>query len=227
MTFLASWDKHFLGTNVIALALASTSVSVCVNKNFNLGHNFQTRSDKAFILHMCIPCDKTFHMVPLFWSLWHWPWSLTYFWKILTLTITLKPEEVWLSYCTSVFLVTRLFTWYQILYLMTLTLNVDLLLKSFNLGWYLVMVTAWLVLLFSNNLFNIYPFHVTSTFHWYHNSLPTNVLTLIVVWPIFILSSDDDCYFYAPGVKGPLGHLVIGWSVHPSVCLFVHLSIYL
>ena len=33
-------------------------------KNFNLGHNFQTRSDKAFILHVCIPCDKTFHMVP-------------------------------------------------------------------------------------------------------------------------------------------------------------------
>ena len=29
-----------------------------------LGHNFQTRSDRAFILHMCIPCDKTFHMVP-------------------------------------------------------------------------------------------------------------------------------------------------------------------
>ena len=29
-------------------------------KNFNLGHNFLTRSDKAFILHMCIACDKTF-----------------------------------------------------------------------------------------------------------------------------------------------------------------------
>ena len=33
-------------------------------KNFNLGHNFLTRRDKGFILHMCIPCDKTFHMVP-------------------------------------------------------------------------------------------------------------------------------------------------------------------
>ena len=32
-------------------------------KNFNLGHNFQTRSDRAYVLHMCIPCDKTFHMV--------------------------------------------------------------------------------------------------------------------------------------------------------------------
>ena len=36
----------------------------CVNKNFNLGHNFITRRDKAFILHMCVACVKTFHMVP-------------------------------------------------------------------------------------------------------------------------------------------------------------------
>ena len=35
-----------------------------VNKNFNLGHNFQTNKDRAFIFHMCIPYDKTFHMVP-------------------------------------------------------------------------------------------------------------------------------------------------------------------
>ena len=33
-------------------------------KNFNLGNNFQTRRDMAFILHMCIPYDKTFNMVP-------------------------------------------------------------------------------------------------------------------------------------------------------------------
>ena len=30
-------------------------------KNFNLCQNFQTRRDRALILHMCIPCDK---MVP-------------------------------------------------------------------------------------------------------------------------------------------------------------------
>ena len=36
----------------------------CVDKNFNLGHNFQTSRGRALILHMCIPCDKTFHMVP-------------------------------------------------------------------------------------------------------------------------------------------------------------------
>ena len=33
-------------------------------KNFNLGQNFLTRRDVAFILHMCITCDKAFHMVP-------------------------------------------------------------------------------------------------------------------------------------------------------------------
>ena len=29
-----------------------------------LGHIFLTIKDRAFILRMCIPCDKTFHMVP-------------------------------------------------------------------------------------------------------------------------------------------------------------------
>ena len=33
-------------------------------KNFSLGHNFQTRRARVFMLHMCIPCDKTFHIIP-------------------------------------------------------------------------------------------------------------------------------------------------------------------
>ena len=32
--------------------------------NFNLGIKFLSTSDRAYILHMCVPCDKTFHMVP-------------------------------------------------------------------------------------------------------------------------------------------------------------------
>ena len=36
----------------------------CIDKNINLVHNFKTGSGRAFILHMCIPCDKTFHLVP-------------------------------------------------------------------------------------------------------------------------------------------------------------------
>ena len=48
-------------------------------KNFNLGHSFLTRRVRLFILHMYIPCDKTFPWVPTFLTLWPWPWRLTYF----------------------------------------------------------------------------------------------------------------------------------------------------
>ena len=42
---------------------------MCVNKNFNFGHNFLNRGDRALILHMHIACDKNFHVVPLFFYL--------------------------------------------------------------------------------------------------------------------------------------------------------------
>ena len=32
-------------------------------KSFKLCHNFLTRSDRAFILHMCIPCDPSHGIV--------------------------------------------------------------------------------------------------------------------------------------------------------------------
>ena len=44
--------------------IALVSASVAWTKNFNVGHNLLTRIDRAFILHMCIPCDKTLHLVP-------------------------------------------------------------------------------------------------------------------------------------------------------------------
>ena len=56
--------------------------------NFNLANNFWTGSARALIFHMNIPCDKTFPWVPLFFTLWPWPWSLTHFLKTLTLVIT-------------------------------------------------------------------------------------------------------------------------------------------
>ena len=34
----------------------------CMDKNFNLCHNFPTITERDLILHMCIPCDKTFHL---------------------------------------------------------------------------------------------------------------------------------------------------------------------
>ena len=35
-------------------------VGVHVYKNFNLAYNSWTTIGRAFIFHMCIPCDKTF-----------------------------------------------------------------------------------------------------------------------------------------------------------------------
>ena len=50
------------GANVVPLA----SASLCVREQnfyYKLGLKF-SRRDRSFILHMCIPCDKIFHMVP-------------------------------------------------------------------------------------------------------------------------------------------------------------------
>ena len=41
-------------------------VGVRVHKNFNLAYNSSTTIDRAFIFHMCIPCDKTFPWIPKF-----------------------------------------------------------------------------------------------------------------------------------------------------------------
>ena len=57
-------------------------------KNFNLSNNVWTVSARALIFHMSIPCNKTFPWVPLFFTLWPWPWSLTHSLKSLTLLIT-------------------------------------------------------------------------------------------------------------------------------------------
>ena len=40
--------------------------TVSVHKNFNLAYNSWTTLGRAFIFHMCIPCDKTFPRVPKF-----------------------------------------------------------------------------------------------------------------------------------------------------------------
>ena len=51
------------GRVLILLPALSVCLSVC-HKNFNLGHNFCTITDRALILGMCVPCDKTFPVVP-------------------------------------------------------------------------------------------------------------------------------------------------------------------
>ena len=74
------WQDLSHGTIIFDLVTLTLTFDLLL-KNFNLGHNFQTRSVRTFILHICIPCDRTFHMEPLFLTLWRWPWNLAYVWK--------------------------------------------------------------------------------------------------------------------------------------------------
>ena len=102
-------------------------------KLYNLGHNFLTRGDRAFILHMCIPCNKTFHVVPYFFYLVTLTFGLLLK-NCITLAITFLPEVKGLSYCTCAFPVTRPFTWYPDFWPRDLDLEVWPTLKNFNLG---------------------------------------------------------------------------------------------
>ena len=54
--------------------------------------------------------------------------------------------------------------------------------------------------------------------------LPTNI-----TWDMVYMCIDSkEMYLwicYAPGLKGPPGHVVFASSIRPSICLFIHLSI--
>ena len=175
---------------------------VCVNKNFNLDHNFLTRSDMAFILHMRLPCDKTFHMVPQFLTLWPWPWSLTYFWKPLTLAIHIYDWNV--VDCDVKQPIHLTSPWPQISYhkwwgfhiahayslwedlshgtvifdLVTLTLKFDLLLKNFNLGHNFLTTSDRAFIMHKS-----YDFLVTRPFTWNCKFWPHDLD--LEVWPTF------------------------------------------
>ena len=82
-------------------------------KNFNLANNFWTVGARALRFHMNIPCDKSFQYVPLFFTLWPWPWSLTHFLKTWTLQITLEQWVLKLWYFTWVFLGIKPFCGYH------------------------------------------------------------------------------------------------------------------
>ena len=77
-------------------------------KNCNLANKFWTVSARALIFKMNIPCDKTFPWAPLFFFiLWHSPWSLTHFLKILTLLIIFEQWMLELWFFTWIFPVIR------------------------------------------------------------------------------------------------------------------------
>ena len=57
-----------MGTKIFDLVTLTLMFDLLL-KNFNLGHSFLTRRVRTFILHMYIPCDKTFPWVPIFFYL--------------------------------------------------------------------------------------------------------------------------------------------------------------
>ena len=122
--FLACGDK--CPESYLCTPGVGVGAGVRVHKNFNLAYNSWTIIGRTFIFPMCIPCDKTFPWVPQFLTGWPWPWSLTYFWKTLTLAIASLPEKIGLSYlmyipCDKTFPLAPNF-----FYLVTMTLQVDL-----------------------------------------------------------------------------------------------------
>ena len=106
------WQDLSLGTNNFDLVTLILTFDLLLKK-LNLRHNFLTKRDGVFILHVCISYGNAFLLVPKNLTLWPWPWLLTYFWINLTLAKTFEPEEIGLSYFTCVFLVARPFCRYQ------------------------------------------------------------------------------------------------------------------
>jgi hypothetical protein len=116
-----SCDKTFFGyqtTNrfdLVTLALVFNLLVLI--ENFNLGYIFWMVCTRALIFHTNVPCDKRLTLAISFeWyilGLWHFTWK---------------------------FFVTRPFHGYQKIYLVTLMLVFDLLIKSFNLCYILWMV---------------------------------------------------------------------------------------
>ena len=79
-------------------------------KNFNIGHNLNTIKGGAFIFHMCIPYDKTFHMYHAF-DLVTLTLKFDLILKNFNIGHNLNTIRGGGSYFTCVFLMTIPFTW--------------------------------------------------------------------------------------------------------------------
>ena len=110
------WLLTYFWKNLTLDITFEPNLSVCTKKietltlTFDLllkkliGYNFWAKRDKAFILHMLVPCDKTFLSVPKKFTFWPWPWLLTYFWKKLNLGYnfwTRRDKAFILQVCNS------------------------------------------------------------------------------------------------------------------------------
>ena len=67
------WQDLSLRTKNFDLATLTLTFDQLLKK-LNLRHNFLTKRDGAFILHVCISCGNTFLLVPKNLTLWPWPW---------------------------------------------------------------------------------------------------------------------------------------------------------
>ena len=104
------------------------TISTILLKNFNLGHNFLARSDRAFILHMCISCETTFQgTCTIIFYLVTLTLKFDLLLKTLTLTITFLLEEKRLHIARVCSLWQDLSHGTVIFDLVTLTLKFDLL----------------------------------------------------------------------------------------------------
>ena len=76
------WQDLSVDTKIFDFVTLTLTFDLLLKK-LNLGNNFWTRRDRAFIFHMFISRDKTFLLETIFFT--SWPWLLTYFWKKLNL----------------------------------------------------------------------------------------------------------------------------------------------
>ena len=89
--------------------------------NFNPAYNFLAVSARTFIVHINIPCDKTFPWIPLFFTLDLGVWPI---FEHFYLHITFKQWVLELWYFTWIFRVIRPFRWYHYFLLWDLDLGV-------------------------------------------------------------------------------------------------------
>ena len=147
---------------------------------------------RALIFHMSIPCDKTFPLVPLFFTLWPWPWSMTHFTKNFNLTnnsrtVTLRALIFHMSIpCDKTFRwVPSFFTLWPWPWSMThflKILNLQITFEQWVLEfWYFTWV-----------------FLVIRPFHAHHYVWPCNLY--LKVWPTFLKLrsrlSNSECYSF-------------------------------
>ena len=78
------WQDLSVDTKIFDFVSLTLTFDLLLMK-LNLGNNFWAKRDMAVILHISIPCDKTFLLETKFFTLWSWPWLLTFFWKKLNL----------------------------------------------------------------------------------------------------------------------------------------------